>query len=72
MGVSGGGNEYLTGHTCGIRQSGTLWCWGMNQRGELGDGTTTSRSVPVRIGDASDWVSVSAGGDFTEGVRTES
>lgn len=67
-----GGNEYWSAHTCGIRAPGTLWCWGLNAKGELGDGTTTSRQVPVRIGNASNWVSVSAGGDFTEGVRSQS
>ncbi|MBX3285385.1 MAG: hypothetical protein KF703_08605 [Actinobacteria bacterium] len=70
-GGSGGGNEYWSAHTCGIRAPGTLWCWGKNQRGELGDGTTTSRLTPVRIGTESDWAQVASGGDFTEGLRAE-
>ncbi len=57
--------------TCGIRANGTLWCWGLNHRGQLGDGTTKSKSSPIRVGTASNWASVSAGWFDTCGVRTD-
>lgn len=36
--------------TCAIRTDGSLWCWGDNKRGQLGDGTSIDRHVPVRVG----------------------
>jgi alpha-tubulin suppressor-like RCC1 family protein len=29
-------------HTCAIRTNGTLWCWGTNEHGEIGDATAWS------------------------------
>jgi alpha-tubulin suppressor-like RCC1 family protein len=36
-------------HTCGATSSGWAWCWGANERGQLGDGTTTNRPVPSAV-----------------------
>lgn len=37
------------GHTCAIRASGTMACWGINNNGQLGDGTTEGRFEPVAV-----------------------
>lgn len=42
--VSAGGSA-----TCAVLTDGTLWCWGANGAGELGDGTTTLRLTPVQV-----------------------
>jgi alpha-tubulin suppressor-like RCC1 family protein len=44
-----------------IRTDGTLWSWGWNQNGQLGDGTLLEKLVPTQIGTGKDWVSVAAG-----------
>ncbi len=63
-------------HTCGIL-SGELYCWGRNDLGQLGDGTScphspydcADKTTPTRIGAATDWTSIAAGGEQTCGLR---
>jgi len=57
-------------HTCGVRTSGALYCWGDNTAGQLGNGTTTDRSTPTRVGTATGWLRVTGGYDHTCAVRT--
>jgi alpha-tubulin suppressor-like RCC1 family protein len=43
-----------------VKVDGTLWAWGLNDTGQLGDGTTVNRSSPVQIfGGGSNWKQVS-------------
>ncbi|MEO6755523.1 MAG: choice-of-anchor tandem repeat GloVer-containing protein, partial [Chthoniobacteraceae bacterium] len=59
------------GFTLGIRTGGTLWGWGNNGNGQLGNGTTTSSTTPVQIGAVTNWKSVSSGASFALAVRLD-
>ena len=37
-----------------LQSDGTVWAWGDNSRGQLGDGTTTNRLSPVQLGTSTD------------------
>jgi alpha-tubulin suppressor-like RCC1 family protein/pimeloyl-ACP methyl ester carboxylesterase len=36
-------------HSLALKSDGTVWAWGDNRLGTLGDGTTTSRSAPIQV-----------------------
>jgi alpha-tubulin suppressor-like RCC1 family protein len=57
-------------HTCATKSDGTLWCWGANASGQVGDGSAKPRGSPVQVGKDTDWQQVAAGDDYTCGVRT--
>jgi len=65
--ISAGGS-----HTVAIKNDGTLWAWGSNSRGQLGDGTTVDKNTPIQIGTDTDWSIVRAGRqDFNLAIKTD-
>lgn len=57
------------GSSFGIRLDGSLWAWGENNHGELGDGTKTNRFSPVHVLPGTTWKSVSAGFRHTVAIK---
>lgn len=51
-------------HSCGIASDGFAYCWGNNQFGQLGDGTTTDRHVPTRVSGDVQFDRIAAGSGF--------
>jgi alpha-tubulin suppressor-like RCC1 family protein len=63
----------LTGggaHTCGVTQSHQLFCWGWNEHGQLGNGTTISRLRPIPVSGGREFRQVEAGGEHTCAAST--
>ncbi len=68
------------GHTCAVLTTGEVECWGLNQTGQLGDGTDTGpelcsgsiacSKIPVEVSGITNAISVSAGYDYTCAVLT--
>ncbi len=59
-------------HTCARKSDGSLWCWGLNKYGEIGDGTQINRLSPVQVGALGTSVAeVAAGGYHTCARKTD-
>ena len=52
-----------------LKSNGTLWTWGANGYGELGDGTTSNRSTPQQVQSATNWTAISGGSGYTFGIQ---
>ncbi|MFC3788619.1 OmpL47-type beta-barrel domain-containing protein [Paenibacillus sp. GCM10012307] len=44
------------------KTDGTIWAWGSNSKGQLGNGTTTNASIPFQLTNLSNVIDISAGG----------
>ncbi len=56
-------------HTCVVRKTGGVRCWGSNSYGQLGDGSMVNRLTPVDVMGLTDAVRVTGGNDFSCAVR---
>jgi alpha-tubulin suppressor-like RCC1 family protein len=55
-----------------VKTDGSIWTWGLNGQGQLGDGTTASRSSPGTVlGGIAEWSQVSVGGYFDGSVSRD-
>lgn len=57
-GMSAPVTQIATGlsHACALTVNGDVYCWGLNSDGQLGNGTTTSSSTPVRVAGIGDYI----------------
>jgi alpha-tubulin suppressor-like RCC1 family protein len=58
-------------HTLALAQDGTVWAWGGNTSGQLGDGTTISRTAPVRVKGLTQVAAIAAGGGYSLALKAD-
>ena len=58
-------------HTVALKADGSLFAWGRNLAGQLGDGTNTDRSLPTQVGTVKTWAKISAGERHTVAIRAD-
>jgi alpha-tubulin suppressor-like RCC1 family protein len=58
-------------HSLAVRSNGTLWAWGANSDGQLGDGSGLDQSIPTAVGADRTWISISAGGAHSAGLKAD-
>jgi alpha-tubulin suppressor-like RCC1 family protein len=65
--ISAGQND----SSLATKTDGTLWSWGLNHRGQLGLGNTTSYSSPKQVGSLTTWLNISQGDAHTLATKTD-
>ncbi len=58
-------------HTCALSIAGKAYCWGANEYGQLGNGTTSGSDVPTEVSTDVTFKSLSIGGGHTCGLTLD-
>lgn len=58
-------------HNLAIKTDGTLWAWGSNEKGQLGDNSQINRNLPIQIGNDKDWKFISCGTDHSIAIKND-
>ncbi len=57
--------------TIALKQDGTLWAWGNNEQGQMGNGTTyPNQNTPIQIG-TDTWMDIAVGAFFCAGLKSD-
>ncbi|RYF91085.1 MAG: T9SS type A sorting domain-containing protein [Chitinophagaceae bacterium] len=57
-------------HSMAIQSYGSLFGWGENVNGQVGDNTTNNKPSPVRVGSVTDWKAIAVNGSHSMAIRT--
>ncbi|MCZ8197615.1 MAG: T9SS type A sorting domain-containing protein [Flavobacterium sp.] len=57
-------------HVVAVKTNGTLWSWGQNSYGELGNGSTNFNTIPTQIGLDSNWLTATTGRHTSGAIKT--
>ncbi|WP_082408344.1 RCC1 domain-containing protein [Verrucomicrobium spinosum] len=68
-----GGGKIASGlrHHLAVKSDGTVWAWGQNSSGQLGNGATVDSNVPVQVSGLTNVVSVAAGSSWSLALKSD-
>jgi alpha-tubulin suppressor-like RCC1 family protein len=72
--AAGGSPSYddaAGGHSMALKSDGTVWTWGENNSGQLGDGTTIDRGTPTQVSALTDVTRITAGQHVSYALRSD-
>lgn len=58
-------------YTLALKTNGTLWAWGYNNHGQVGNGKTTDAYSPIQIGTDTNWKMIAAGSYYSFAIKTD-
>ena len=58
-------------HSLALKADGTVWTWGSNDFGQLGDGTTINRNTPVQVNSLNNAVNIAAGWSYSVALKED-
>src|ERR1041385_1121020 len=61
-----------SGHCLALKNDGTVWAWGYNSYGELGNGTWSESTVPVQVSYLTGIIAISGGGYHSLALKNDS
>ena len=64
--IAGGGY-----HSLALKSDGTIWAWGSNSNGQLGNNTTTDSPVPVPVSGLTGMIAVAGGGVYSLALKSD-
>ncbi len=75
--VAGGGGYVFTGsggaisHSLALKNDGTVWAWGCNLYGQLGNGINTDSNVPVQVSSLTGIIAIAAGSTHSVALKND-
>lgn len=57
-------------HNVALKSDSTLWAWGRNAEGQLGNGSTVNGYCPVQVGNQNSWIKVACHGNYTLAIKS--
>jgi alpha-tubulin suppressor-like RCC1 family protein len=60
-----------TSHSLALKSDGTVWAWGNNTYGQLGDGTNTTRATPVQVAGLTNVTAIAAGNNHCMALKVD-